>query len=69
MRDLVRGRYAPSPTGDLHLGNLRTALLTWLFARSANGQFVLRNEDLDRPRTRPGAAERMLADLRWPGLD
>ncbi len=45
-----RGRYAPSPTGDLHLGNLRTALLAWLYARCADGQFVLRVEDLDRPR-------------------
>jgi len=65
----VRGRYAPSPTGDLHLGNLRTALLAWLFARVAGGQFVLRIEDLDQPRVRPHATERMLADLRWFGLD
>src|SRR6266849_6749322 len=64
-----RGRYAPSPTGDLHLGNLRTALLAWLYARCADGQFVLRVEDLDRPRVRPGATERMLSDLRWLGLD
>src|SRR5438874_4440915 len=71
MLDLVhiRGRYAPSPTGDLHLGNLRTALLAWLFARSAGGQFVLRIEDLDRPRVHPGSTERMLEDLRWLGLD
>jgi glutamyl-tRNA synthetase len=67
--ELIRGRYAPSPTGDLHLGNLRTALLAWLFARSAGGQFVLRIEDLDQPRVRPGASERMLSDLRWLGLD
>src|SRR5258708_13389201 len=66
---LIRGRYAPSPTGDLHLGNLRTALVAWLFARSTGGQFVLRIEDLDRPRVRPGATERMLSDLRWLGLD
>ncbi len=66
---VVRGRYAPSPTGDLHLGNLRTALLSWLFARCMGGQFVLRIEDLDRPRVRPGATERMLADLHWLGLD
>src|SRR5437763_6779339 len=69
MPDLIRGRYAPSPTGDLHLGNLRTALLAWLFARVAGGQFVLRIEDLDRPRVRPGSTERMLHDLRWLGLD
>ena len=69
MQPLIRGRYAPSPTGDLHLGNLRTALLAWLFARCTDGQFVLRVEDLDRPRVRPGASERMLFDLRWLGLD
>ena len=69
MSDLVRGRYAPSPSGDLHLGNLRTALLAWLFARCAGGQFVLRVEDLDRPRVRQGATERMLDDLNWLGID
>jgi glutamyl-tRNA synthetase len=69
MQHLIRGRYAPSPTGDLHLGNLRTALLAWLFARCAGGQFVLRIEDLDRPRVHPGAIDRMLYDLRWLGLD
>ena len=65
----IRGRYAPSPTGDLHLGNVRTALLAWLFARKAGGAFVLRVEDLDRPRARPGATAWMLEDLRWLGLD
>jgi glutamyl-tRNA synthetase len=65
----IRGRYAPSPTGELHLGNLRTALLAWLFARCAHGKFVLRIEDLDQPRVRPGATARMLTDLRWLGLD
>jgi glutamyl-tRNA synthetase len=69
MPDVVRGRYAPSPSGDLHLGNLRTALLAWLYARCAGGSFVLRIEDLDRPRVRPGATQRMLSDLRWLGLD
>lgn len=68
-QSIVRGRYAPSPTGDLHLGNLRTALLAWLFARQAGGQFVLRVEDLDLPRVHPGATQRMLDDLRWLGLD
>lgn len=69
MQAVMRGRFAPSPTGDLHLGNLRTALLAWLFTRWANGQFVLRIEDLDQPRVRPGSTERMLTDLRWLGLD
>lgn len=65
----IRGRYAPSPTGVLHLGNLRTALLAWLFARAAGGRFVLRVEDLDLPRVRSGATTQMLSDLRWLGLD
>lgn len=69
LSEHIRGRYAPSPTGDLHLGNLRTALLAWLFARCAGGQFVMRIEDLDRPRVRPAATQRMLDDLRWLGLD
>jgi glutamyl-tRNA synthetase len=63
------GRFAPSPTGDLHVGNLRTALLAWLFARSAGARFRLRMEDLDVGRVRPGSAERQLADLAALGLD
>ena len=63
------GRYAPSPTGDLHLGNLRTALLAWLQARLTGGLFVLRMEDLDLPRNRPGSAEAIVRDLRALGLD
>ena len=65
----MRARFAPSPTGDLHLGNARTALLAWLQLRQAGGAFVLRVEDLDFGRTRPGIMERQLADLRWLGLD
>jgi glutamyl-tRNA synthetase len=65
----ARGRYAPSPTGALHLGALRTALLAWLFARAEGGAFILRVEDLDLPRVRPGATAAMLDDLRWLGLD
>ncbi|WP_373047041.1 tRNA glutamyl-Q(34) synthetase GluQRS [Vulgatibacter sp.] len=65
----VRGRFAPSPTGDLHLGNARTALLAWVSARAQGGAFVMRMEDLDKPRERPGAAARILASLRWLGLD
>jgi glutamyl-tRNA synthetase len=63
------GRFAPSPTGHLHLGNLRTALLAWLFARSQGARFLLRVEDLDRSRVRPGVEEAQLADLRALGLD
>jgi len=65
----VIGRYAPSPTGTLHLGNLRTALLAWLFARSAGSAFLMRVEDLDAGRVRPGLAEAQLADLAAIGLD
>ncbi|QLY31249.1 tRNA glutamyl-Q(34) synthetase GluQRS [Nocardia huaxiensis] len=61
------GRYAPSPSGDLHLGNLRTALLAWLFARSTGRGFLMRIDDLDRVKT--GAAERQLEDLAAIGLD
>jgi glutamyl-tRNA synthetase len=63
------GRYAPSPTGPLHLGNLRTALLAWLQARLAGGAFILRVEDLDAERSRPEFAQGLLDDLRWLGLD
>src|SRR5919112_5949368 len=63
------GRFAPSPTGTLHLGNLRTALLAWLFARSAGARFLVRIEDLDAGRVRPGLAEAQLSDLAAIGLD
>jgi glutamyl-tRNA synthetase len=63
------GRFAPSPTGPLHIGNLRTALLAWLFARSVRARFLVRVEDLDRSRVRPGIAEAQLADLQAIGLD
>jgi len=61
------GRYAPSPSGDLHVGNLRTALLAWLFARSTGRSFLMRVEDLDR--VRPGAEEQQLDDLGALGID
>ncbi|MEO7556428.1 MAG: tRNA glutamyl-Q(34) synthetase GluQRS [Acidimicrobiales bacterium] len=63
------GRFAPSPTGDLHLGNLRTALVAWLFARSSASAFVLRIDDLDAATARAGCARRQLADLAAIGLD
>jgi len=62
------GRYAPSPTGELHVGNLRTALLAWLFARSTGRRFLLRIEDLDAARVRPGMADQQLADLAALGI-
>lgn len=61
------GRFAPSPSGELHLGNLRTALLAWLFARASDRRFILRVEDLDRARA--GAEEVQLRDLAAVGLD
>ncbi len=64
-----RGRFAPSPTGDLHLGSLATALVAWLRARAADGVLLLRVEDLDAPRVVAGSEARQLADLRWLGLD
>jgi glutamyl-tRNA synthetase len=64
-----RGRFAPSPTGDLHLGSAATALVAWLRARVAGGALVLRVEDLDTPRVIPGSEARQRADLRCLGLD
>ncbi|MFN8644514.1 MAG: tRNA glutamyl-Q(34) synthetase GluQRS [Candidatus Binatia bacterium] len=64
-----RGRFAPSPTGDLHLGSLATALVAWRRACSYGGAFVLRVEDLDTARVVAGSEARQLADLRWLGLD
>lgn len=66
---MPRGRFAPSPSGDLHLGGARTALVAWLAARRDGGTFALRIEDVDRPRTVAGAEERILEDLHWLGLD
>ena len=63
------GRYAPSPSGDLHLGNARTALLAWLWARGDRGRFLLRVEDLDPDRSRPELVARQLEDLTALGLD
>lgn len=63
-----RVRFAPSPTGDLHLGGLRTALYNYLVARRTGGSFILRIEDTDRARLVPGAAEQLEQMLRWAGL-
>jgi glutamyl-tRNA synthetase len=65
----IRGRYAPSPTGRLHLGNARTALLSWLQIRAGGGRYVMRVEDVDPVRSRADLEERQLEDLRWIGLD
>jgi glutamyl-tRNA synthetase len=65
----VRTRYAPSPTGEPHLGNIRTALYDWLLARHYGGQFILRIEDTDQERYVEGGVEAMMAALRWLGLE
>jgi glutamyl-tRNA synthetase len=65
----LKGRFAPSPTGVLHLGNLRTALLAWLFARSAGSSFLMRVEDLDAGRVREAFVDEQLGDLAAIGLD
>ncbi len=65
----VRGRFAPSPSGRMHLGNLLAALLAWLDVRSNRGKLVLRIEDLDTQRTSPKFAAQLMDDLRWLGLD
>jgi glutamyl-tRNA synthetase len=65
----VRVRFAPSPTGYLHIGGVRTALFNYLVARHYGGQFILRVEDTDEKRYVPGAADDMMASLRWAGID
>ncbi len=63
------GRLAPSPTGALHLGNVRTFMIAWLRAQSQNGRLLFRMEDLDHPRDKPGAEQAAVDDLRWLGFD
>jgi len=65
----VRGRFAPSPTGEMHLGNAWTALLAWLQVRSVGGTMVLRVEDLDPDRSRPEYTAALIEDLKWLGLN
>lgn len=65
----VRVRYAPSPTGEPHIGNIRTALFNWLFARHWKGKFILRIEDTDRARVALGSLEKIIESLNWLGLD
>ncbi|WP_274361373.1 tRNA glutamyl-Q(34) synthetase GluQRS [Paenibacillus thermotolerans] len=66
---MIRGRFAPTPSGFMHIGNLSTALLAWLQVRKAGGRFVLRMEDIDKPRSKPELARQIIEDLRWLGLD
>lgn len=64
-----RGRFAPTPSGDMHLGNAKIALLSWLQMRAVDGVYILRIEDIDTQRSRRHIAERIMEDLRWLGLD
>ena len=69
MKNKIRVRYAPSPTGEPHVGNIRTAIFNCLFARSRGGAFIVRIEDTDQVRKVEGATEELLEALRWLGLD
>ncbi|KUJ85920.1 glutamate--tRNA ligase [Ruegeria marisrubri] len=69
MSDQVVTRFAPSPTGFLHIGGARTALFNWLYARGRGGKFLLRIEDTDRERSTPEATEAILKGMEWLGLD
>jgi glutamyl-tRNA synthetase len=69
ISDIVRTRFAPSPTGYLHVGGLRTALYNYLFAKKNKGKFILRIEDTDRARYVEGAIENLVSTLKWAGLD
>ena len=62
-------RFAPSPTGYLHIGGARTALFNWLYAKANSGKFLLRIEDTDRERSTPEATSALLKGLEWLGLD
>ena len=66
---MIRTRFAPSPTGNLHVGSVRTALYAWAYARHFNGQFILRIEDTDFDRNSEASAQGILDGLRWVGLD
>jgi glutamyl-tRNA synthetase len=65
----VRVRFAPSPTGEPHIGNIRTVVFNWLFARQNDGQFILRIEDTDRERYQPGTIQVIMDGLRWLGMN
>jgi nondiscriminating glutamyl-tRNA synthetase len=69
MPEKVRVRFAPSPTGQLHIGNVRTALFNWLFARQKKGTFIVRIEDTDVERSEARYETQLLEDLKWLGLD
>ena len=62
-------RFAPSPTGFLHVGNLRTALIAWLYAKSNSGKFILRIDDTDTKRSKEMYIDALKDDLKWIGID
>ena len=66
---MIRTRFAPSPTGLLHVGNVRTGLFAWLFARQAGGAYIIRIEDTDQERSERKYEDLIYEDLRWLGLD
>lgn len=66
---MIRTRFAPSPTGHLHVGNVRSAFFGWLFARSQKGKFIIRIEDTDHERSKPEYTEMLLDDMEWLGLN
>lgn len=69
MTAVVRTRFAPSPTGSLHIGNVRSGLFAYLYARHTNGRFILRIDDTDRERSTTESLEEILADLKWLGME
>ena len=69
MTKKIRVRYAPSPTGNLHIGNARTALFNYLFARHNDGEFIIRIEDTDQKRNLEHGEESQLQNLKWLGMD
>ena len=66
---MIRTRFAPSPTGNVHIGNIRVAIFNWLYAKSVGGEFVIRVEDTDLERSTPEAIEKMFDALKWLGID
>ena len=69
MADQIRVRFAPSPTGKVHIGNIRAAIFNWLYARHAGGKFLLRVEDTDLERSTPEAIQALIDCMQWLGLD
>ena len=69
MAEKIRVRFAPSPTGKVHIGNIRAAIFNWLYARHVGGEFLLRVEDTDLERSTPEAIQTLLECMAWLGLD